>query len=179
MNAFVKKEIRLLLPSFLAVLALATLAPWFSLKDPDVSFAWTPIIIFFGVVLLGMDSFGREFSLGTFSSLMAQPIERRQIWRTKIAILFSATALIFTSYFISSEFLFHHALKMLIWKFNPKIIGADFRNALSGAAAAILIALDNAFAPANRRCVLDHVDRSDWIVDVDRFGDVKVFRIGF
>src|SRR5277367_6090813 len=102
MSAFVKKEIRLLLPSFLAVLALAILVPWLSLKDPDVSFAWTPFFIFFGMILLAVDSFGREFSLGTFSSLMSQPMERHQIWRTKITILFFAAALIFAAYFISS-----------------------------------------------------------------------------
>jgi hypothetical protein len=141
MNAFIKKEIRLLLPSFLAVLALAILVPWLSLKDPDVSFNWTPFFIFFGMILLAVDSFGREFSLGTFSSLMAQPMERHQIWRTKITVLFSAAALILVGYLISSDFMFHHALKMLIWKFNPKILSADFRNALFGASAAILIAL--------------------------------------
>jgi ABC-type transport system involved in multi-copper enzyme maturation permease subunit len=141
MNAFVKKEIRLLLPSFLAVLALAILAPWFSLKDPDISFAWTPVFIFFGAILLGVDSFGREFSLGTFSSLMSQPIERCKIWRTKITILFFASALVLIAYFISSEILFHHALKMLIWKFNPKTICTDFHNAMCGSGAAMLIAL--------------------------------------
>jgi ABC-type transport system involved in multi-copper enzyme maturation permease subunit len=141
MNALVKKEIRLLLPSFLAVLALAILIPWFSLKDPDVSYVWMPICIFFGSVLLGVDSFGREFSLGTFSGLMSQPMERRKIWRTKITVLFTAAILIFIAYFISSDFLFHHALTMLIWKWNPKIIGADFRNGMFGAGAAILIAL--------------------------------------
>jgi len=125
----------------LAVLLLTIFVPWLSWKDPDVSFAWTPLFVFFGAILLAVDSFGREFSLGTFSSLMSQPIERRQIWRTKIAILFSAAGLILAAYFISSEFLFHHALKMLIWKFNPKIIGTDFHHAMFGSGAAMLIAL--------------------------------------
>jgi ABC-type transport system involved in multi-copper enzyme maturation permease subunit len=141
MNAFVKKEIRLLLPSFLAVFLLAILVPWLSWKDPDTSFAWTPLVVFFGTILLAVDSFGREFSLGTFSSLMSQPMERRQIWRTKIGVLFSASALILIAYFISGGFLFHQALKIPVWSLNPKILGNDFWNAMSGSIATVFVAL--------------------------------------
>lgn len=140
MNALVKKEIRLLLPSSLVVLALVILVPWFW-KDPETSFAWTPVFIFFGIILLAVDSFGREFSLGTFSSLMAQPMERGQIWRTKITVLFFAAILIYAAYFISSEFLLHRALKIPVWSVNPKIINADFRGAMFGSVAAFLAAL--------------------------------------
>jgi ABC-type transport system involved in multi-copper enzyme maturation permease subunit len=141
MNALVKKEIRLLLPGWLAVLALAAFAPWFAWKSPDASFAWTPFILFFAVILMAVDAFGREFSLGTFSTLMAQPVARRKIWRMKITLLFSAAALVFLAYFISSEFFLQHALKISVWAANPKIITADFRGALCGSVAAILIAL--------------------------------------
>jgi len=141
MNPFIKKEIRLLLPSWLAVLSLAALLPWLAGNDPDASFAWMPFFIFFGVILLAVDSFGREFSLGTFSALMSQPMERRQIWRTKITILVLAAALIFIVFFINSGLLFHHALKIPIWAVNPKLLGADFRNSMFGSFAAVLIAL--------------------------------------
>lgn len=141
MNALVKKEIRLVLPSWLVVLVLAACAPWFLWDDPDTSFGLTPLIVFFGVILMAVDAFGREFSLGTFSTLLAQPVERRKIWWTKITILFSAAALVFLAYFISSEFFLHHALKTPFWAANPKIIGADFRGAMWGSVAAILIAL--------------------------------------
>ena len=107
MNPLVKKEIRLLLPSWLAVLSLAVLLPWFW-KDSDATFAWMPLFTFFGMILLAVDSFGREFSLGTFQSLLSQPIERRQIWRIKITVLFFAAALIMAAYFISYSILFSH-----------------------------------------------------------------------
>src|ERR1019366_2658424 len=63
MNPLVKKEIRLLLPSWSAALSLVVLLPWFW-KDPDASFAWTPFLVFFGMIMLAVDSFGRECSLG-------------------------------------------------------------------------------------------------------------------
>ena len=146
MNPFIKKEIRLLLPSWLAVLSLATLLPWLAGNDPDASFAWMPFFIFFGMVLLAVDSFGREFSLGTFSALMSQPMERRQIWRTKITILAFAAALIFIVFFINSGLVFHRALnhrtlEITTWALNPKILGADFRSGMFGSFAAVLIAL--------------------------------------
>jgi ABC-type transport system involved in multi-copper enzyme maturation permease subunit len=146
MNPFIKKEIRLLLPSWLAVLSLAALLPWLAGKDPDASFAWMPFFIFFGVILLAVDSFGREFSLGTFSALMSQPMERRQIWRTKITILVLAAALIFIVFFINSGLVFHRALnhrtlEITTWALNPKILGTDFRSGMFGSFAAVLVAL--------------------------------------
>jgi ABC-type transport system involved in multi-copper enzyme maturation permease subunit len=146
MNPFIKKEIRLLLPSWLAVLSLAALLPWLAGKDPDASFAWMPLFVFFGMVLLAVDSFGREFSLGTFSALMSQPMERRQIWWTKITILVFAAALIFIVFFINSGLVFHRALnhrtlEITTWGLNPKILGTDFRSGMFGSFAAVLIAL--------------------------------------
>jgi ABC-type transport system involved in multi-copper enzyme maturation permease subunit len=144
MNAFVKKEIRLLLPSWIAIMSLAALLPWLSWKNPDEGFTSMPLFLFFGMVLLAVDSFGREFSAGTFSSLMSQPIERHQVWRTKITILISATALISIAYFLSSEFLFHHALKTSIWggsKPGIAIITGNFWNSMLNSGVAVLIAL--------------------------------------
>jgi ABC-type transport system involved in multi-copper enzyme maturation permease subunit len=141
MNPFLKKEIRLLLPGWIVVLVLAIFAPWFSWQDPDISLAWSPLFVFFGVILVAVDTFGREFSLGTFSGLLSQPIERRQIWRTKLTLLLLAVALIFLAYFVSCEFFLHHALKNSVWAANPKIIGADFHHAIFGSVAAIFIAL--------------------------------------
>ena len=100
MNAFIKKEIRLLLPSWLIVLSLAVLLPWFW-TDSDSSFDMAPLFLFFGVILLGVDSFGREFNLGTFQSLLSQPIERRRIWRIKIAILTFGVAVALAGFFTS------------------------------------------------------------------------------
>jgi ABC-type transport system involved in multi-copper enzyme maturation permease subunit len=140
MNALVKKEIRLLLPSWLVVLSLGVLSPWFW-KDSDATFAWMPLFIFFGMILLAVDCFGREFSLGTFQSLLSQPITRRQVWRIKITVLFFAAALILAAYLISSGLLFYQALRIPIWNVNPTILGNDFRNAAIGSGVVAMIAL--------------------------------------
>jgi len=140
MNPLVKKEIRLLLPGFLAVLLLEVVQPWFW-SVADDAFGFAPVIFFFGMIILAVDSFGREFSLGTFQSLMSQPVGRRQIWQIKITVLFFAAALIFAGYFASFELLFHHALRIPIWTFNPTIIESDFRDAMSGSGAVMVVAL--------------------------------------
>ncbi|MGB8369375.1 MAG: hypothetical protein ACLPYZ_06250 [Limisphaerales bacterium] len=92
MNALVKKEIRLLLPSFAVCCALA-LANFFFRFNPDGSLQgwWWFVLafVFSGVmaVMLALNSFGVEISLGTFSSLLAQPVSRQKIWETKILLL--------------------------------------------------------------------------------------------
>jgi hypothetical protein len=141
MNPLVKKEIRLLLPSWFAVLALAILLPWFSWKNPYDFFAWMPLFIFFGIILLSVDSFGREFSLGTFSSLMSQPVERSQIWRTKVSILFFAAIFVYAAYFISSEMLLHQTLSNSAWSVSSDMLSDEFRDAMFGGGAAVLVAL--------------------------------------
>ena len=98
MNALVKKEIRLVLPSFIfaGVLALASL---FGQSTPD---NWlTGVADFMGgafcpamVVMLALTSFGGELSAGTFSMLLAQPIPRQRIWRIKVWLLSLAVAVI-------------------------------------------------------------------------------------
>ena len=137
MNALVKKEIRLLLPGWLAVLLLEVVLPWLW-YDVNVPIGVMPFwynsvmsfLFFLGMILLALDSFGREFSLGTFQSLLSQPIERRQIWRTKITVLLFAAALIFDAYFASCELRVHQG-----------IIESDFRNAMIGSGAALFVAL--------------------------------------
>ena len=108
MNAFVKKEIRLLRPVWLAVLALEVALPWIGPENGE-GIMMAPVFFFFGIILLAVDPFGREFSLGTFSSLMAQPMPRRQIWRTKITVLVLGAAIIFAAFFVSCE------LRLLLW----------------------------------------------------------------
>ncbi len=94
MTPLVKKEIRLLLPSWLALLSLAAVLPWVWASDGSF-IGVMPMVSFFGTALIALDSFGREFSLGTFSSLMSQPLERRIVWRTKIRLLIAAVAVFF------------------------------------------------------------------------------------
>jgi ABC-type transport system involved in multi-copper enzyme maturation permease subunit len=139
MNALVKKEIRLLLPGWLAILLLEVLQPWFW-QQPDGFFGILPFIFFFGIIILAVDSFGREFSLGTFQSLLAQPVERRRIWQTKTTILFFATTLIFAAYVASCKLRLDHGLKNPAWNNNPGLI-TDFHNAMCASAVAALVAL--------------------------------------
>ena len=142
MNPLVKKEIRLLLPGFLAILALEAFAPWF-VKDLDFVFGFAPVVFFLGMIILAIDSFGREFSPGTFTLLMSQPVERQQIWRTKITVLLFAAALVFVAYFASCGLRMHLALtdSHSIWHVNPKIIGNDFHNSMIASVAVMLVAL--------------------------------------
>jgi hypothetical protein len=85
MNALVRKEIRLLLP-FWGIAMFLAIVPSLIVPRPSYADALEQIIFWpfaFGAVLLGLAPFGQEFSLGTFSSLMAQPTDRRRIWATK------------------------------------------------------------------------------------------------
>jgi ABC-type transport system involved in multi-copper enzyme maturation permease subunit len=89
MNPLLKKEIRLLLPSFLASLLMA-LAIWLVPEDLDHSSFFAKILIIFPflfcpvmVVMMTLGAFGREFSSGTFSMLLAQPVPRARIWSAK------------------------------------------------------------------------------------------------
>ena len=96
MNPLVKKEIRLLLPSFLIGVALS-FGNLF-LKDDQYGFnAFVAVISFFScsaiAVFIALNSFGAEISSGTFSMLLAQPMSRQRIWRTK-TLLLAATLLI-------------------------------------------------------------------------------------
>jgi len=104
MNALVKKEIRLLLPSFLASLLMA-LTIWLVPENRGemsgfVFFLGQSLIIFpflFCPVMLTMmtlGAFGREFSLATFSMLLSQPIPRARIWWAKTLLLAGAVLLV-------------------------------------------------------------------------------------
>lgn len=87
MNAQITKEVRLLLPAYLAALALAVVPVWLLPRNP-----WAPtavIVYAFGlaVTVLALSSFGREFSMATFPLLLAQPVARPRIWWTKVVVL--------------------------------------------------------------------------------------------
>ena len=99
MNALLRKEIRLLLPVWIAAVVqavLPTLFFWgaFHQPPPEV-LLYVPFSL--GVLLLGLSSFGYEFGTGTFSILLAQPIPRIQIWRLKTRLLALALASVWLS----------------------------------------------------------------------------------
>src|SRR5450756_240365 len=82
MNALVKKEIRLLLPSWLMAMLLAV--PSICTRMDD---GIPVVLLFFGLAMMGLASLGRESSLNTFSQLLAQPAERLRIWKIKLSVL--------------------------------------------------------------------------------------------
>ena len=96
MNALLKKEIRLLLPSFLIGCALTFsnwLLMWKHNDDLSSMLSLLPMVVCPAVaVMMALDSFGGEVSSGTFTNLLAQPVSRLKIWETKISLL--ATALL-------------------------------------------------------------------------------------
>jgi len=92
MNPLVKKEIRLLLPSFgiCCALALPNLAFRFDSDGSLMGWWWFVLAFVFAgamAVMLALNSFGEEMSSGTFSNLLAQPVSRQKIWDTKISLL--------------------------------------------------------------------------------------------
>jgi len=89
MNPLLKKEIRLLLPSFLASLLMA-LAIWLVPEDLDHRPFFAQILVVFPflfcpvmLAMMTLGAFGREFNSGTFSMLLAQPVPRHRIWSAK------------------------------------------------------------------------------------------------
>jgi ABC-type transport system involved in multi-copper enzyme maturation permease subunit len=103
MNVLIKKEIRLILPAWIAAMLLAIFPIWIA------SYLWqvpTEVPLFSNAVLLGVlflaiGSFGQEFSFRTFSLLLAQPALRRRIWTIKIIVLVSSFISVLLALFIS------------------------------------------------------------------------------
>jgi ABC-type transport system involved in multi-copper enzyme maturation permease subunit len=107
MNAFLRKEIRLLLPSFVIALLLTFsfwLIPAEGAAPPVIrnSLFLFPFLLCPAVVMMmALNSFGREVSAGTFSNLLAQPVARARIWWTKAVLLAVALAVIFCAWWFS------------------------------------------------------------------------------
>ena len=97
MSPLVRKEIRLLLPAWIAAMLLALsnlLLPADTRGLREVWYA-LPFILCPAVgIFLVLESFGREFSSNTFSNLLAQPVSRQSIWRAKTVLTFVAVTLV-------------------------------------------------------------------------------------
>ncbi len=97
MNALLKKEIRLLLPSWIAAMFLAAAPVLLMLTlnkadaklimGSDTAAMWTEFFLLLGIIFLGIASFGQEFSYKTFSLLLSQPVSRKRIWFVKTSLL--------------------------------------------------------------------------------------------
>ena len=90
MNALVKKEIRLLLPSWMVAMLLALVQAITRPYDFYVA-----CLLFFGLTIMALTTIGRETSLNTFSLLLSQPAERMRIWQTKLSVLAVAFLIVF------------------------------------------------------------------------------------
>lgn len=95
MNALVKKEIRLLLPSWIVAMLLALVQAITQPYDFYVA-----CLLFFGLTIMALTTIGRESSLNTFSLLLAQPAERLRIWQTKLSVLAVAFLTVFVSWLV-------------------------------------------------------------------------------
>lgn len=103
MRPLICKEVRLLLPFLGIALLLAAVPAW---VFPEESYFYSMNgavfgVFGFGVILLALAPFGQEFSLGTFQSLLAQPLRRNRVWRTKL-LLVSVAAVMALLVFILS-----------------------------------------------------------------------------
>jgi hypothetical protein len=94
MNALVRKEIRLLLPTWIAGLALVVLpgmiVEWLishGLGLPSQYIGFLFLFFGLGALLLSLAAFGQELGAGTFSMMLAQPAERSCLWRAKVGTL--------------------------------------------------------------------------------------------
>jgi hypothetical protein len=118
MSPLIKKEIRLVLPAWALAMALAIIPAWivgtawnlindsgFNYSVQAQSGLWleglVPIIFALGLLLLGLTPFGQEFSQGTFTVLLSQPVERSRVWRTKIFLVATAFLVVWLAAVIS------------------------------------------------------------------------------
>jgi hypothetical protein len=82
MSPLVKKEIRLLLPSWIIALLLALIQAITRPYD-----FYVVMLLFVGMTMMALTTIGREISLNTFSAMLAQPAERTRIWQIKLSVL--------------------------------------------------------------------------------------------
>ena len=79
----IAKEIRALLPAWLAAAAVLWVA---SLNVEPLRFFGVPLY-FIGVAALGALSVGHEYAYGTLGLALTLPVPRRRIWAAKLAVL--------------------------------------------------------------------------------------------
>ena len=102
MNPLIKKEIRLLLPSWIVALSLAVVPMWL-VKNLDTFGGWGFFVLltWLGTIALSLESFGREFSPGVFCLFMSQPEERKHLWSVKVTTLAAATGSVLIAFYAS------------------------------------------------------------------------------
>lgn len=104
MNPLIKKEIRLLLPAWIAAMLMAILPVWFAsiwTDQSDLSMSVIGYLLVFGFLFLGISSFGQEISSGSLAGLLSVPMERCRIWAIKTTTLGIAFLLVLLAWVVS------------------------------------------------------------------------------
>ena len=135
MTPLVKKEIRLLLPSFLLG-CLLTFSNWLLPIRANgldgmlylLPFVFCPAM----VAMMALNPFGGEVSAGTLANLLSQPISRLRLWQTKIVLL--AVALLIIGFLWCASF-------VLQWWWFGSSSNADFKNPLDAIIPAVIFGL--------------------------------------
>jgi hypothetical protein len=107
MNTLLRKELRLLLPAWVAALAVATLPLWTGRNYQGAIMPCFDLAVLF----LGLTPFGQEMSCGTFGLLLSQPEKRQRFWKIKAGLLalamLSAWAVFVWCGWLSRQFFFY------------------------------------------------------------------------
>lgn len=113
MNALIRKEIRLIMWPWIGALILAVAPGWLyarhaqdtwrgnlaSANDSIIQLSLSAFAL--GCVVLALTTFGQEFALRTFTLTLAQPVDRKRIWRTKTIILAVAMSVVAAAMIVS------------------------------------------------------------------------------
>jgi hypothetical protein len=111
MNAQLLKEIRLLLPAWMAAVLLIVAAQsllWLPKGDAshgivpiDAGITAMAVALILGLLLLAVSSFGNEFARHTFQMFLGQPIPRGQMWKQKVAVLGGSTVSVWLLFWVA------------------------------------------------------------------------------
>jgi hypothetical protein len=135
MNPLVKKEVRLLLPAWIAAMLLASTPAWLACFSTellrtlggDALTTSTGFFFLLGILLLGVAPFGQEYSFKTSGLLLSQPLERERIWRVKISTM--AVAFASVIYMAASSWLIFYVshpfqVPDLVHEYKVALVGA-------------------------------------------------------
>jgi hypothetical protein len=96
LSASVRKEIRALLPVWMATVALPLLIVW-QWRGHAVALGWALAVSVLGWVIMAALSVGHEFGHRTVTLLLVQPVPRVWLWRRKRIVLACALATTFAT----------------------------------------------------------------------------------
>jgi len=139
MNELLRKELRLLLPAWLAAMGMCVL-PFLSTALNGFASDWREHLEFtvyavpVACAVVGISVFGREFSGGAFSLLLAQPCPRREFWNAKLWVLGGAVLTLLLTAGITS-------LPFLPWREGKMWLGLWTLSALAAASGALWLTL--------------------------------------